>query len=502
MKGPARAAVVGVAIAAVLTAAAATRGSEAAPTPGPDYLRRVRNFADCMILHGRDRYGNVHSPLFATSLLRQARPELVPYPEFAKDVKPDGTVVWQFQATLNWGDVRSVGGEKAHKQTWVGADPLESAGLYRTLYGLSRLTGDPRYRAEADAALAWFFAHTQSRATGLFPWGEHLGWDFRYECPSYEKGPMQGLYAFQYEEASEPYDFCFDALFAAPAAEAGGPTPGERFARGLWATHVWDKEKGWFCRHGDYYGRDDRRGSDAAFPKYLGRWFDLWSRACAASGRAEFRREVVGYIDVLVRGHTERSLRWGYMPFTLADVLTPGGKPGDFEDQALEMGWGACRAARRLERDHPDLAARLRRLADIQFDYYEKHPRGAGVRRLRLVAEATGRPAFRDAWRQTLDSMTAADAAQHKNPGQSAAYILEMLHGHRQFSDPAYLAAAARAGSVAVRRFMDETCPLPKCAAGPLLGPRGPVEPFYHAHLGSDDLMEALLALAEATKEK
>jgi hypothetical protein len=31
----------------------------------PDYLSLVVQYADCMLEHGRDRYGEVHSPLFA-----------------------------------------------------------------------------------------------------------------------------------------------------------------------------------------------------------------------------------------------------------------------------------------------------------------------------------------------------------------------------------------------------------------------------------------------------
>jgi len=42
----------------------------------PDYLRIVKAYAECMIRHGRDRYGKVHSPLFASTPCRH--PPAVP----------------------------------------------------------------------------------------------------------------------------------------------------------------------------------------------------------------------------------------------------------------------------------------------------------------------------------------------------------------------------------------------------------------------------------------
>ena len=38
---------------------------------GPDHLKLVRAYADAMIEHGRDTYGEVHSPLFAAALDRK-----------------------------------------------------------------------------------------------------------------------------------------------------------------------------------------------------------------------------------------------------------------------------------------------------------------------------------------------------------------------------------------------------------------------------------------------
>ena len=47
-----------------------------------NYLKAATKFAECMILHGRDRYGEVHSPLFAVLLTRDDPPEMGPHPIF------------------------------------------------------------------------------------------------------------------------------------------------------------------------------------------------------------------------------------------------------------------------------------------------------------------------------------------------------------------------------------------------------------------------------------
>ena len=70
----------------IMAALAAT--SVAAETPDlksaaeRNYLKTATDFAECMILHGRDRYGEVHSPLFAVLLTRDDPPEMGPYPIF------------------------------------------------------------------------------------------------------------------------------------------------------------------------------------------------------------------------------------------------------------------------------------------------------------------------------------------------------------------------------------------------------------------------------------
>ena len=70
---------------AVLAAVALAAGAAGAQTDRKiDFLKAATDFADCMIVHGRDRYGKVHSPLFAVLLMRRARPTIGPQPHFKR----------------------------------------------------------------------------------------------------------------------------------------------------------------------------------------------------------------------------------------------------------------------------------------------------------------------------------------------------------------------------------------------------------------------------------
>ncbi len=63
--------------------------SRAQPPAGDvDYRKVARDYADCMIRYGRDRYGAVQSPLFSNSLTREKEPRLTPYPLFADAKDP------------------------------------------------------------------------------------------------------------------------------------------------------------------------------------------------------------------------------------------------------------------------------------------------------------------------------------------------------------------------------------------------------------------------------
>ena len=113
------------------------------------YLAAVRQFADQVLAHCRDTYGKP-TPLFVDGINVDTR-------EPAK---------WK------WADGKE----------WVLCNLASQQGLFRTLDGLSRLTGEPRYRDAALEALRYAFDHlrygTQNNG-GLLAWGGHLVYNAR-----------------------------------------------------------------------------------------------------------------------------------------------------------------------------------------------------------------------------------------------------------------------------------------------------------------------------------
>jgi len=229
-----------------------------------DHLATVRAFADAMVADGRDVYGEVHSPLFASALDRR---------------------------TMRIGEFPSIDGVREHDRSQTGGNPQDNMPLYGILHRLSELTGETRYREEANAALCWFFGHCQSPATGLMAWGEHLYWDFEEEA-------CAGRDADHEIRGAWPY---WDVVYGCR------PDAAWRFAIGEWDHQVADKQTGDFSRHARYSEHEPRGGTD--FPRYAGQmildWADAWSRP--ENAQRERRDDLLVAIRVLV-GRMERNM--------------------------------------------------------------------------------------------------------------------------------------------------------------------------------------------------
>lgn len=105
------------------------------PSVEADELTAVRNYADALIAHGRDRSGRQSSPLFATTLDRQTLKRI------EEDAAPPVLGLTELDRMI------------------AGANPMHDQNLYQVLYALTKVTGDERYAVEADASLAWFLNH-------------------------------------------------------------------------------------------------------------------------------------------------------------------------------------------------------------------------------------------------------------------------------------------------------------------------------------------------------
>src|SRR5512137_2732019 len=106
-------------IAAIVLAVASipTQAQEVVSAKATPYFAVVRQFADQVLAHGRDSYGTP-TPLFVDGI----------------DVDTREPAKWK------WADGKE----------WVLCNLASQQGLFRVLDGLSRITGEPRYK---DAAI-------------------------------------------------------------------------------------------------------------------------------------------------------------------------------------------------------------------------------------------------------------------------------------------------------------------------------------------------------------
>ena len=114
------------------------------------YLDAVRTFADNVLKYGRDTYGPKKTPLFVDGLNIHTH-------EPVKWITPDG-------------------------EEWIVSNLSSQQNLFRTLDGLSRVTGDPKYREAAEEAIRYAFENIQS-PSGLFYWGGHAAYDAKADKP-------------------------------------------------------------------------------------------------------------------------------------------------------------------------------------------------------------------------------------------------------------------------------------------------------------------------------
>ena len=105
----------------------------------PDYLKIVKAYADAMIEHGQDTYGQVHSPLFVEELDHKTMRML------------DGDSLKKVAAIT-----RDEWGIRPHDRMLGGSNLQHCLNLYQVLYQLTDITGRNRYAEEADRSLKYF----------------------------------------------------------------------------------------------------------------------------------------------------------------------------------------------------------------------------------------------------------------------------------------------------------------------------------------------------------
>jgi hypothetical protein len=487
-----------------------------------DLLKILKDYADAMIEDGTDdtRYGKNTSPLFATMLRRDTdRPEMLPYPQIPplkNNSKPGHR--WLYYSGTSFINIPFLEGEKLHKLTVSGEDVLEHYGLYRMLYILSELSNNSKYKDAADEALTWWYHNTQG-PSGLFPWGEHLGWDFRfdfitYHIPGHEDfytnpkydyentpkeqwvgnfTPITQLYqAFQHEPRTPDLsaDILLENLKNLPLQKGERFTPLEKFAFGCWKEHVIDFNDGGYNRHGDYFGRrwgvEGSYGGDLNFPRIIGQFFDYWSYTWMHSD------------NLLVKDSLETIME------TMVDYLETEKDTNGIVHTNYKQVWKAAAgselASQRIKSDNALLSRKLAQFANAQINaLYSVWPKCKDTKYLMTLWFATGRDDIKPYIKQDIEEMYLLDPSSFSSASDFAHNIRNLVLAYQIFREEKYLIKAQEIVKLAVLSMFDDYSPLPRINTTDTLyaGNGTAFVNFYHAPGGSDDLMWALALYAQ-----
>jgi len=457
----------------------ASPADESGKEAQPDSLEIVRAYADALLEHGRDVYGDEHSPLFATTLDRStmrlfegdALTEIASIPREGWDIRP-------------------------HDRMVTGANPMHHENFYQTLYALSAVTRDEHYAEEADTSLQWFFDHCQSQTTGLLAWGEHIGWDFIEE-----------------KAKGGPHEY-FRPWVLWKRSYALAPEPCARFARGVWDHQIADQQTGNFSRHADYWTH--RPDTDKEFPRHGGFYIATWAAAYNHTKDPVFLKA----IETLVNSFDgRRSPESDAIPAQSAPPFN--GKlvwPASNLSLAVDL-WDSAdmvpdelaekmrRSASRTDKVYLAIAHDLTRkgkgfAADCHTDTLDVQAYGKGVwgagygsggdAAVADLCMLRYRQVHLDGYRELILKTgerylgTEPDTGEVLHPGPLGDAIFLMLACYELSNDPKYLEEANRFAGLAIDIFFADGSPLP---------PATTRHPHYEAITRSDTLMMALLEL-------
>jgi len=166
------------------------------------YIEAVRTFADNVLQHGKDVYGPKPTPLFI-----------------------DGLNV----------DTREPATWKRKGEPWILSNQASQQVLFRTLDGLTKLTGEPKYRQAATDAIRYAFDNLHS-PSGLLYWGGHWCYDAATEKQVGE--------AYRHELKCNYPDY--ELMWEVDAKAT------RRFIEAFWDGHILDWSNLDMNRHGFY----------------------------------------------------------------------------------------------------------------------------------------------------------------------------------------------------------------------------------------------------------
>ncbi|MCC6698707.1 MAG: VCBS repeat-containing protein [Candidatus Hydrogenedentes bacterium] len=177
------------------------------------WLNLARSTADTLMRAAPDQYGTRHTPLWVAA------------------IDPDtGSLVEEKPPT--W---QSYWDAEDYVMTAQGCNLYRDLPMLRAFHGLTRLTGDPQYREEAERYLSFWLAECPNKTTGVFPWGEHMS----YNCV------RDVIVATRHEmEYNLPE---WEMLWTL------NPEAVRKEIEAIYRISVWDKEGFLYDRHANYY---------------------------------------------------------------------------------------------------------------------------------------------------------------------------------------------------------------------------------------------------------
>jgi len=217
--------------------------------PAKGYLYYAKSFADTMIAEGTDRYGKIHSPMFAS---------LIDMETHRNPLDTPGNSPGQ-----RYGD-RSI----------HGGNLFQDVMLLQALDNISAITGNKKYRQAVTDYLSFFLENCPLPKTGLFPWGEHAYWNFYEEKPASDKHEYLG---------GIPNSFWERLWKINPKAVQGE-------ADGL-LNHITNLDNFHFDRHANIYNPlpiPRKRAYGMDFPRHGGFYIGLWTFVHSKTGEAKY----------------------------------------------------------------------------------------------------------------------------------------------------------------------------------------------------------------------
>ena len=452
--------------------------ASAACSAAPDYLHITKAYADALLEHGRDTYGAVHSPLISSALDRKTMSMLAEKLERMPGIRN--------------GD-----------RSLFGANVMHDQDLYQLLYALTEVTGNKKYAQEADKSLKWFFNHCQSPATGLFAWGEHIGWSFKTENYAFARGDNHEFYG--------PWVLWQKSFELAPKACT-------TFAQGLW-DHQIHEHSGEFSRHAGW--AEHRTGTKNEYPRHGGFYIAAWANAYERTKDPVFLKAIETLVDYF---NQHSSKVTGAIPCS----TNPNRQTIMWPESNLSLAVDLWDAAEKVT---PELARKMRQralktdkvylslthdfspagkgfVAGANFNTLERLTEGpwtdtaiwataygkATDAQIAMLCYERYKQVKMDGYRKlVLDSAarylyTEPDTSITLYPGSIADSIFHMLAAYKLTRQDYYLERADYFAAQAVSIFLDKTSPLPKVSSSPKYQ-------HYETITGADDLMLALLDL-------